>query len=86
MVLVNMDATAVHQNHLKTSITCEDVVSNTIDLNLKCHEEQTKLKFVTFDSNVRHLMSLCVTLPDNRLKLQMVNHIQLLITEMVSDN
>lgn len=84
MVLVSMDAMSMQQNKMKIYLSCENIFSNTIDVDVQNYDNvKLKLKFVHFSSNVRPLMSLNIKLPDNRLKLQMINLVQMLVEEMV---
>lgn len=83
MILVNMDALNLQQNRMKVYLSCENNFSNSIDLEVNEYEGKMKVKFVQFNSNVRPLMTLSVKLPDNRLKLQVKNLVQMLVQEMV---
>lgn len=85
MILVNIDALNLQQNRMKTYLSCENNFSNSIDLNVNEYEGKMKVKFVYFNSNVRPLMTLNVKLPDNRLKLQVKNLVEMLVNEMVKD-
>lgn len=46
MILVNMDALDIQQNHMKMYVNCEDAFSNTIDTDVKEYESKIKVKFV----------------------------------------
>lgn len=83
MILINIDALNLQQNHMKMYLTCESNFSNSIDLDVKEYGGKMKVKFVEFKSNVRPIMTLSIKLPDNRLKYQVKNLIQMLVAEMV---
>lgn len=84
MVLVSMDALSFQQNRMKIYLSCENVFSNTIDLDVQKYSvAKMKLKFVYFESNCRPILSLNIKLPDNRLKFQLMNLVKMLVIEMV---
>lgn len=83
MILVNLDALNFQQSRMKIYLSCESNFSNTIELETKDYDGKMKVKFVQFNSNVRPLLSMCVKLPDNRIKHQMKNLIRMLVHEMV---
>lgn len=83
LILINMDALNFQQNSIKVYLSCENNFSQAIDLDVNEYEGKMKVKFVQFNSNVRPLTTLSVKLPDNRLKLQLKNLIQMLVEEMV---
>jgi hypothetical protein len=85
MILVDMDALNLQQNHMKVYLSCQNIFSNTIDLDVHEHDGKMNVKFVQFNSNVRPVMSMAIKLPDNRLKYQMTNLIRMLVKEMVSE-
>jgi hypothetical protein len=83
LVLVSLDALDLQQSRFKVYMTCENLSSNTVDFEAKEYDGKLKLKFVQFDSNVRPILSLNIKLPDNRIKYQMRNLIQMLVDKMV---
>lgn len=86
MVLVSMDAMNIQQSRMKIYLSCENILSNTIDEDVQNYDDvKMKVKFVHFDSNVRPLLTLSIKLPDNRLKLQLINLVQMLVLEMVRE-
>jgi otoferlin len=84
MILVNMDALNLQQqNRIKVYLSCENIFSNTVELETKAYDGKMKVKFVQFNSTDRPLLSMSIKLPDNRIKLQMKNLIRMLVHEMV---
>lgn len=84
MIIVNIDAISIPHNQMKIFLSCENINSNDVTLDLKEYEGKTKLKFVSFNSNMRPLMTMSIKLPDNRLKNQSNNLLKMLTREMVS--
>lgn len=84
MIMMNMEFLQTTQNHIKIFLSCENIFSNVIDLELEEYSGKSKLKFAKYNSNVRPLMSLLIKLPDNRLKHQIGNLFQDIVEEIVS--
>lgn len=84
MIIMNMEFLQTTQNHLKIFLSCENIFSNVIDLELEEYSGKSKLKFAKYNSNIRPLMSLLIKLPDNRLKHQIGNLFQEIVEEIVS--
>ncbi|KAG5679282.1 hypothetical protein PVAND_008861 [Polypedilum vanderplanki] len=86
MIILSADSIDVQHNNIKAFLTCEDFITNTIDLNLKDYKfTKLKFKYAEFESNVRPLMTLSIKLQDNRLKNQANNLIKMLSREMESN-
>jgi hypothetical protein len=86
-VLMNMDYLSMESNQMKIYLSCENKFSNEIEIDVKEYQDQsTKRKFVSFNSNVRPLLSVSVKLPDYRMKHQLENCIRKLTDEMASLN
>lgn len=85
MILVGADAINVQHSAsgLKLSLACENVFSNSINLNLKSYGGNLKAKFGHFESNERPVLSLSIKLPDHRLKYQVTNILEILVQDMV---
>lgn len=88
LILINGDAISANHNRIKISMSCENNFTNSIDVDLKEYQdcEKLKLRFVNFNSSTRPLLSLCVKLPDTRLKNQANNLLKMLTREMVRKN
>lgn len=84
LIITNTDFLHTSQNNVKTYLSCENVYSNVIDLELEEYSGKSKQKFVKMNSNVRSLMSLLIKLPDNRLKHQIGNLFQEIVEKIVS--
>lgn len=84
MIMMSTDFLNTSLNNVKIFLSCENIYSNVIDLELEEYSGKSKLKFAKFTSNVRPLMSLLIKLPDNRLKHQIGNLFQDIVEEIVS--
>lgn len=84
MIILNVESFSTLQNSIRAQLCCEEITSNVIDIDLKDYEHnRIKLKYSAFSSNDRPLLSMNIKLPDNRLKNQPLNLLQMLLREMV---
>lgn len=83
MILVGADAINIQHSGLKLTLACENVFSNSINLNLKSYGGNLNAKFGHFESNERPVLSLSIELPDHRLKYQVTNILEILVQDMV---
>lgn len=84
MIMMSTEFLQTSLNNIKIFLSCENIYSNIVDLELEEYSGKSKLKFAKFNSNVRPLMSLLIKLPDNRLKHQIGNLFQDIVEEIVS--
>jgi hypothetical protein len=84
MIVLGVEVVDVQCNNLRAFLTCENILSNLVDLPLKEHKlRKMKLKFADFPSNMRPYMSISIKQHDNRLKNQANNLMKMLVREVV---
>ncbi|CRK86165.1 CLUMA_CG000233, isoform A [Clunio marinus] len=81
-IIVRADLLNHLGSHFEISLRCEHQTSNTIDLNVKTYDIDTKLKFVDFATNSRPIMTLSIKLPNSFKKYHLRFGIKKLVRQM----
>lgn len=84
MIILKVESFSTLHSSINAQLCCEEITSNLIDIDLKDYgHKRIKFKYSAFYSNDRPLLSMNIKLPDNRLKNQPINLLQMLLREMV---